>query len=703
MKKILLIVIAVSALIAVSLTILIKTFVTPERVKAFLVPRAEETLGRKISIGGMSIGLFKGISVKDLALREADEKSDFVTCRDFVLKFKLLPLLSGRLIIDELKFVSPEVRILRDGTGRFNFEDIGKKEKPGEIKTEKQAAEAEGLPVSLTVNNVSMKDARFSFADHTKKLPGTRGTFNLAVSIKSMGGARLSSEGEIDFKLEEAVLQPSGKKIKNIQAAMKYAMSVDLKSKDLHIERGEMKIQGFPLSFSGDIRNFSEAPEIDMAVLVPKLKLQELQKEISAHAGLKGLALSGGFAADLKLKGQIRKPETLKADGLITLDKAAVSYKDIDTTLNGAVKLEGQSIGINISGAIGKNEADLKGSVSNIFSTPDINLNLHSKQLFLDELIPAGKTTSKKTPDEGRPPQARPLSEARPLNLNLTAEGEIRIGSASYKDIRMSDFHAKYKFRNNKIEISKMTAAAGKGKMNISSVADLSKPGYAYNLAGNLDSLHADEIVNSFFPKAKDTVFGLLSANLKLTGAGTLPESIKKNLVADGDFTIKNGKITATQLTRSLALFLNIKELETIDLKQADGTIRIRNGVARLDSIFSSDDIAMDPSGYIGLNETLDLAFDLKLSPRLTGKTMGSNIAKYIKDESGWGMIPLKVSGTFSNPVYAVDVAKAGKRVIRKEAEKAIEKLFKKDKGTEGDKTPREQKPVEDLLKEILR
>ena len=118
--------------------------------------------------------------------------------------------------------------------------------------------------------------------------------------------------------------------------------------------------------------------------------------------------------------------------------------------------------------------------------------------------------------------------------------------------------------------------------------------------------------------------------------------------------------------------------MKTINLRQAKGTIKIRDRHARLDSVFTSDNIEMNPSGDIGLDETLDLAFDLKLSPHLTKKTIGGDIGKYTKDEEGRGTVPLRVSGTFSDPSYTVDVAKAGKKVIDKEINKFLDKLFQK-------------------------
>jgi AsmA protein len=264
----------------------------------------------------------------------------------------------------------------------------------------------------------------------------------------------------------------------------------------------------------------------------------------------------------------------------------------------------------------------------------------------------------------------------------------------------MNNFYARYEFKKNRLKISEMTADAGKGNIALNGYIDLSKPGYIYNVSSKVDSIHADELVNSFFPKAKDTIFGMISLNMKMKGKGTLPETMKKNLKADGDFNIKDGKITNTGISEKLSAFLDVRELETITLKDARGTVNIRKGIARLDSLFLSDDLSTNPAGTIGLNERLNLAFDLKLSPQLTDKAMkNSSIARYMKNEEGWGMIPLIVSGTLSNPKFKVDVKKAGKRVISKEVDKQIDKLLDKK---EDEKSP-EKEVIQDLLKGIFK
>jgi AsmA protein len=704
-KNILSIFTAVIVVIIIALSVFIKIYITPERVKAFLIPAAEKALNRKVYIGEIKISLFKGIEAKDFSIKEEDGKSDFLKCKAFVLKYKFLPLLSKQVIIDELKLVSPEIRIERNLEGNFNFEGIVNK--PEDVTDEQQTFEPKGLPVSLLISKVVIKDARFSLLDLKKELPDVKGSFHLDLSMKSPDREQIFSQGEIDLKLDDVVInKPSVRHITNITTWLKYTVNLKLDSFDIRIDKADVKFQEIPASVTGTVVNIKTSPEIDLAVSIPKVKTADVQKSLAAFVDLKELGLSGSLAADLKVRGMPKDIDSLKADGNVMLENVGVAYKNIHPFLDGNVRFNEQSITIDLKGTIGKNRADLKGSISNYLKNQKIKLDLYSKNLTLDEIIPTGTPKDTASPQKEKTDDDKPSTETKPLNLKLIADGEIKIDSARYKGLHMSNFFAKYHLKNNKLKIPKMTAYAGKGKFTLDTLIDLSKPGYTYALSCNLDSLHADELVNSFFPKAKDTIFGILSFNLMLNGAGTLPANVKKNLVGDGNFSIKNGKITNSKIPDKLALFLGIPELRTIKLKKAHGTIIIRNSIARLESIFSSDDISMDPSGNIGLDETLDLAFDLKLSPRLTDKvTLKSNLSSFIKDEKGWGNVPLKVSGAFVDPSYSVDVAKAGKRVIEKKGKRLLENLFKKedDKKSEKDIKKEDKKPVQDLFKGLFK
>jgi uncharacterized protein involved in outer membrane biogenesis len=923
--KFLSITVAIIAVIIIALTVFIKVYITPERVKALLVPQAEKSLNRKVAIGEVNIDLLKGISIKDFAIRESDGKTDFISCKNFVLRFKLLPLLSKKVVIDELRLIAPSVRIERDILGKFNFHDIGKK-KPDQVQKETPSDAHQGLPISLLISNVSVKDSRFYFIDRTKDIPDVKGSLSVDMTMKKAVGGELLSEGNIDLILEEVTRwKPQKKTIKDIRAGIRYNARVnpdtaeldienaDLKVQDIlvsikgktknltsspdiditlsmkkietadvqdllssfidlkglsmsgsfttdvkvkgqvqkidtlnsdialelenvrikkdkidatldgnvklssksdtvDISRADLKIQNIPVSLKGNVKNLTQSPVVDVAVTLSKADTKDVQNLLSGFVDLKGLSLSGIFSADVKLKGRPEKIDSLNTDGRIDLENIGIKYDSINTTLGGAIVFSTSSdnlsikkadlkvqdisaslkgnvknlttspyldvavsvprvkaahlqqaiapftdmIGIGVSGAlkadlkikgkpealstmkatgnvnfekisvtyqeikamldgsvdlkenlvnidlettVGENSTTLKGSIKNLFKNQDININIYSKSLNIDKLIPPakekGETASK--PVSTAPEQSP--KEADPIDMKLSARGEIKVDSAVYSGLNMKNLLMKYNFKNNKLNITKLSGKAGKGTFDLISGADLSKKGYLYSLYGRVDSLYAEEIINAFFPKHKDTIYGIVSTNLKFSGKGTLPESIKRNLSGDADFTIREGKITNIPMLNNLAAILNTNELKTINVKRGNGTVSINNGLAKLDSIITSDEIEMDPKGDIGLvDEDIDLAFDLRLSPRLKGKAMSSSYSEYLSDETGWGMIPVTCPGTFSKPRCGPDLAKTGKRAVEKEVDKQIDKLFKKK---EGEESP-EAEAVKDLLKGIF-
>ena len=699
MKKLLSIITALIVVVIIAVFAFIKYYITPERVKAFVVPTVERALNRKVDIGEIDINIFEGIGLKDFTIKEADKKSDFVKCEEFVLRFKLLPLLSKQVVIDEMKLVSPEIRIRRDRNDKFNFEDIGKKEVPAPVEEDMPDDKDGGLPISLLVDSIVISDARFSLVDLKKDLPDIKSTTDIDISIESVGTSEISTRGNIDLSFDEILMRGSEEgRIRDLKAALEYDVRVDLETLDIQIDKAALKFQEIPLSISGSLSNLKGSTELDLTVSLPRLEVMKLQKAASPFVKVDGLGLSGGLSADIKLKGKPGKLDSMKITGDVALKKLGISYEDINVLLEGDLKFSEKLMNVRIDTTVGRNRAELKGSVRNYFKDQDIKMDIYSRKLYLDEVIPLNAAEAGTPKKDIKKKTAQ--KEAEALKLKLKAQGTVMIDSAVYKGMAMDNFLMKYSFRDNKLKISKMTADAGKGKFDLNGVLDLSKPGYRYNLSSNIDSLHAEEVVNAFFPKAKDTIFGALSVDLRLKGAGTLPESIKKNLVASGDFNVSDGKITDTELTKKLSRFLDINELETIHLRKASGNVNIKNRIAKLDSVFTSDDIAMDPKGNIGLDETLDLAFDLKLSPRLTEKaTMSSSVAKYLKNEQDWGVIPLKITGTFSKPSYNVDMEKAGKRVIKKEAgefiDKMLEKLGNGKESSNGTSTDQDTGPVQ--------
>jgi AsmA protein len=632
------------------------------------------------------------------------------------LKVKGLPdtlHAEGHITLAKINAVYKDTQAALDGDLNFKY-------KPGSVHINKSSLTIQKIPVSLKGNVTGLKktpkiDIDLSIAkSNAANLLAAAGPF---VDTKDIS---LTGDIKADLNLRgmpsEIKTLKAGGNISLINMGIKYkdinAMinsSLALKSTNVQIKKADLKVEGVPVSAAGSVKNIIDSPSIDLSVSVPKTEASALQKLASNFTDLKDISLSGRLGADLRIKGRPEKIDTLKATGNVKLEKVGVKYNKIDAVLNGGLKIGEKLININLSTTYGRNSMQIKGTVANYFKNQDIKLNVYSKKLFIDELEPLLRITDKpsevkkKTPSKSTAKQAEP----DPVDLKLTASGEVKVNAAVYKGMDIKDFVMKYRFKDNWLNLTE-TGKAGKGSFNIKTLLNLSKRGYGYTMTGNIDSLHAEEIVNAFFPKARNKVFGIITSNLKLSGQGTLPENMKKHLKGSGNFHIKKGRISNAEIARELSLLVNIGELETIEFTKAEGTVNIGGGIAELNSIFTSNDISMDPQGNIGLDETLDLAFDLKLSPRLTDKAMSSKISQYIRDKGGWGTIPLLVTGSLSSPKYRVDVAKVGKKVIEKEVNKLLEKLINKGRDKERPKQPQEEDrtqepadPLKDILKQL--
>ncbi len=118
------IVVGVLILLIIGLSIFVKSYLSSDRLKPIILPKAEALTGRKVLLDDISVSLFKGIVAKGLSVKEKDGQRDFVKVGRFVLSYRLLPLLKKQLVISKIEIVSPSISIKKERGGRYNFSDI---------------------------------------------------------------------------------------------------------------------------------------------------------------------------------------------------------------------------------------------------------------------------------------------------------------------------------------------------------------------------------------------------------------------------------------------------------------------------------------------------------------------------------------------------------------------------------------------------
>ncbi|HEX8948849.1 MAG TPA: hypothetical protein VF790_07815, partial [Dissulfurispiraceae bacterium] len=130
----------------------------------------------------------------------------------------------------------------------------------------------------------------------------------------------------------------------------------------------------------------------------------------------------------------------------------------------------------------------------------------------------------------------------------------------------------------------------------------------------------------------------------------------------------------------------------------------IRDRKMFLDGSMNSSRIRINPTGTVAFNKRMDILADLRLSPELASRLSRAKLAGYIKDQEGWSVVPLKISGTTEKPSVALNLSGVGKR-LQKGLQQELEQRFLKGllpQQKEGTQPPSGGRRPEDLLKGIF-
>lgn len=153
-------------LVLVGLLVLAKVLISPERVRETLLPLAEKALHRPVQLESVEVKWLSGITLNNLVVQEREGEEKFVAARSVQLRYQLLPLLSGRVVVDEIRLVGPIIRVVRLADGGYNFSDLLGDKGEGDTETTAPEPDASGKrALDLLVSQIAIEDGTLDFYD----------------------------------------------------------------------------------------------------------------------------------------------------------------------------------------------------------------------------------------------------------------------------------------------------------------------------------------------------------------------------------------------------------------------------------------------------------------------------------------------------------------------------------------------------------
>lgn len=266
----------------VSLSILVKVMITPEKVREHLLPLVSETLNRNIEVSEIDIGIFSGVSLVGLQVKNIDGNDDFISVQSMGLHYKLLALLTGDLVIDQILLDQPRIVVSRNADGQFNFDDLlaAETESAATQDTTKNSEESQTTPSSpfnLLVNEVSITGGEILFIDRAQNSKSpyryTLDQFNFQASkitldrsfpiklVAELNGSKVevsghydiaNQSGDLDLQLSSLDLQPFAPYYRQSipgklgSAALTINLEVQLQPEEIE-SKGKVLLEGLDL------------------------------------------------------------------------------------------------------------------------------------------------------------------------------------------------------------------------------------------------------------------------------------------------------------------------------------------------------------------------------------------------------------------------------------------------------------------------
>lgn len=645
-----LIVCASLVVLVIAVLLIAPSFIDIRDYKPQLEKKVADATGRPFSVGDdLNLSLFPwaGISFSDLRLGNTPgfAEKELVTIKSFEVRVKLLPLISKDIQVKRFILNEPHITLVKNKNGQVNWAQPTKiKEKSAADKTTRESkseAAPAGLPIKdLTVGEFSIKNGSILWVDHKANTRKDVTSVNLKLKDVSLERPiKISFSASLDNQplSIDGTVGPVGKDFK--QASI--PLDLDLKA-----------LTELALKLKGHLKNPGASPGFDLNVDVKSFSPRKLMAALGQNfpVATRDPKALDQVALKANLKGTPTKVSL--SNGMMTLDESTLQFS--------------------------LNASD--------FSRPHLDFEMNLDRINLDRYLPpeSEKPAAAEKPIEKKPTDYTPLRK-------LIMDGQIKIGQLIVSKAKIENMFVHVIAKNGIINLNPLKLSMYQG--NVSGIGKLNVQQDTPQMNMNLDvaNIQSGPLLRDVL--GKDILEGVANAEVTLSLSGDQPAAIKKTLNGSGQVRFNDGAIIGIDLA---GMVRNVKAAFGMAQKSAQ---RPRTDFAELNAPFSikqglvhtpqtslkSPLIRVLAAGDANLvKETLDF----RVEPKVVGTIKGQGDTE---QRSGL-MVPVLVTGTFSKPQFAPDLA----GIAKKQLEQTLMGTGKGDK-------PLDKKSLEDAAKGALK
>jgi AsmA protein len=222
------------AILIIILILIIAPFLIPvNKFRPTIEAQASTALGRKVTLGNLSLSLLRGsVGIDDLSIADDPKfsSSPFLTAKNVRVGVEMMPLIFSRqLNVTEVSIVNPQVLMLKDPSGKWNFSSIGGNSSSAQSKPQPPSGgtSSSTSAQSLSIAKLSLEDGQITLGNTNSQKRSVYPNVNLTATDVAMnknfpvqfsmglpGGGTMKIDGNVGpVDQSDAALTPQNVKL----------------------------------------------------------------------------------------------------------------------------------------------------------------------------------------------------------------------------------------------------------------------------------------------------------------------------------------------------------------------------------------------------------------------------------------------------------------------------------------------------------
>ncbi|PTO93646.1 AsmA family protein [Vibrio splendidus] len=691
MKK-LLIFIAVPVFVVVAAILALVLLVNPNQFKPLIVEQAQKHTGLELVIeGDISWQFFPSIGFElgqtELRNPEGFTQPNLFKVDTVGVDVSVTPLFSNQLEIGNITLDGAEFYLETLKDGRKNIDALTQASAPQESEPvadassestpapqEQSATDASGWTINLA--GVTVSNALFEMDD--KQAGSFTKLYDVSLNLSEFAvdtwttatfaasgennQQKFSANGSAEFKLAEGF---ASYVLRNIDLNAKF------NDPATSIESAKIGLNTF---------EFDKVNQLTYAVIGNAAGLDLDLKgggELTVDSAISKVTLNK-LTLDSTFKGDTLPQSPMKVDMLsdlsFDLNKSHLSFV--------LEKLQANAIALD-----GKADVTLS-------EIPKVRFSLHSPNIDLDEFLGLGNSTETastapsgsaggSTSNSGSSAPAKEVEPDLSALKTLDVKGDITIDKFKANNAKMQNVKTAFSVNRGIAELTSFTSNLYQGSISATAKLDARKTPATYTAKKKIRGVKVQPLLVDV--ANNDMLEGTGNIDVNVKGKSLTPTGIKKNLVGTIVISFEDGAVNGINVAQLIREnYAKIKgekvestnEAQKTDFSAMKATLKVDKGwVSTNDLSAQSPLLRVTGQGKANfINETVDFLVRTSIVGSLEGQG-GKNIDD-LKDVT----IPIKVTGQWADPKFALVFDDVLKQKAQKEIDRGVNKLTDKIK-----------------------